>query len=321
MDLSIVTTLYKSETFVDSFVDQALAAGESYGGKFEVILVDDGSPDRSLEMAVARANCDQRITVVQLSRNFGHHAAILCGLEHSSGERVFLIDSDLEVSPAIVHDFCARMDQTGADVVFGVQSKRQGAFASRSLGSAFWYLFNAISDTKVPNDLMTERLMVRSYVRSLLMLGDRNIFLGGMFHWAGFRQIPIHVTKSPREIPSTYSFFKRLALLVRAVSSFSSAPLQIIFWVGAIIFCLTMVYSAFLVLQKVLYPEYILGGFTVLAVLQVISFGMNFMAIGMVGLYLHRVFRQVQDRPRYLVSRIYQGGGRVFGAETERDSK
>lgn len=105
MKLSIVTTLYKSERFIEQFLEKCIEAAEKYGGDFEIIVVDDGSPDRSRQLAEAYADTDNRIRVIELSRNFGHHAAFLCGMHYACGERCFLIDSDLEVDPATLVTF------------------------------------------------------------------------------------------------------------------------------------------------------------------------------------------------------------------------
>lgn len=303
MQLSIVTTLYKSERFVKKFITKAIATAETHGGDFEIVLVDDGCPDNSSTIAKQIAATDPRIVVVELSRNFGHHAAALCAIEIAKGELVFLIDSDLEVDPIRLADFVSTMNAEGADVVYGVQETRQGRFVDRHLGGAFWKIFNLMSDVKVPNDIMTERLMTRRYVDSLLQLGDRNLFMGGMFYWPGFTQVPIALMKEPRK-GTTYSFGKRARLLVQALSSFSSLPLIVIFWAGICVFGLTCLYALNLILQKIIVPETIVSGFTFVAVLSLLSFGINLMALGVIGLYVHRIFRQVQQRPRYIVKNV-----------------
>lgn len=304
MKLSIVTTLYRSEPFIDRFIKKSVEAAEKLGGEFEIILVDDGSPDTSAAMARVIAEADPRVLVVELSRNFGHHAAALCAIEYAKGDLIFLIDSDLEVDPRRLSDFFELMTRTDADVVYGVQESRKGSFASRHLGSAFWKIFNAVSDVSVPNNVMTERLMTRRYVDALLQLGDKNLFMGGMFYWPGYRQVPLPLTKEARATKSTYSLRKRAVLLVQAISSFSSVPLLIIFWLGIAIFAAAGIYSLALIATKLFFPATIVTGFTFLAVLSLVSFGINLMALGVVGLYIHRIFRQVQDRPRYIVKQV-----------------
>ena len=135
MNLSIVTTLYRSENFVEDFLDQAVAAGEAFGGDFEILLVDDGSPDQSRSLAEARAKTDPRIVVFELARNFGHHAALWCGLHSAQGNHVFLIDSDLEVSPFVLADFHRLLKEPKSDVAYAVQAARAGGLVSNTLGN------------------------------------------------------------------------------------------------------------------------------------------------------------------------------------------
>lgn len=305
MRLSIVTTLYKSERFVEQFLDKAVKAGEAFGGDFEIVVVDDGSPDASRKIAERCADMDARIRVIELARNFGHHPAFLCGMQHARGELCFLIDSDLEVDPAVLAVFKAEMDASGADVTFGVQETRQGSAGTRVFGGLFWRLFSALSDTQVPTDVMTERLMSRKYLDALLSMGDRNLFLGGMFYWPGFKQVPVRLIKTPRTGRGAYSPFRRFQLLVEALSSFSSAPLTLIFWLGLGISLLSAFYFIYLLLRRLFFPDTVLDGFTFLALVSVGSSGAILIGLGIIGLYIHRIFRQVQARPLFIVRNIH----------------
>ncbi|OZI20918.1 hypothetical protein CAL26_26040 [Bordetella genomosp. 9] len=309
MRLSIVTTLYKSERFVDQFLDKAVRAGEAFGGEFEIVVVDDGSPDASREIAERRADADGRIKVIELARNFGHHPAFVCGMQHARGEFCFLIDSDLEVDPAVLSAFKAEMDASGADVSYGVQETRRGSTGTRVFGGLFWRLFNALSDTDVPSDIMTERLMNRKYLDALLSMGDRNLFLGGMFYWPGFRQVPVRLVKTPRTGKGAYSPFRRLQLMVEALSSFSSAPLKLIFWLGFGISLLSALYFVYLLLRRLLFPDSVVDGFTFLALVSVGSSGAILIGLGVIGLYIHRIFRQVQARPLFIVRNVHSKSG------------
>src|ERR1700741_1930501 len=186
MAVSIVTTLYKSAPYVDEFVARAKAL---MGDQDELIMVDDGSPDESLEIARKHVINDDRIVLVALSRNFGHHAAILAGLSQARHERIFLVDSDLEEEPELLREFSSTMDTSGVDVVFGIHDQSQGSISRRLTSKVFWRLFSAMTDTSLPLNICNVRLMNRRYVDALLSLPERNAFLGGMFHWVGFRQI------------------------------------------------------------------------------------------------------------------------------------
>src|SRR5256885_14440017 len=149
MKLSIVTTLYYSAPYLDEFYDRACAAAEKFTRDFEIILVNDGSPDNSLEVALSIYQKDHRVKVIDLSRNFGHHKAMMTGLAHASGELVFLIDCDLEEEPELLERFHRELIASGADVVYGVQQKRKGDLFERVSGTLFFKLFNALSSQSI----------------------------------------------------------------------------------------------------------------------------------------------------------------------------
>jgi putative glycosyltransferase len=229
MKLSIVTTVYKSEHFLKGFVTQSLEAVEKAEiDDFELVFVIDGITDQSIALLLNEKENTPQIKIVELTRNFGHHFAITAGLEQASGEWVFLIDCDLEVSPLVLVDFLNKQKEADADVVYGIQKVRKGSALERVLGGFFWKIFNLLSETPLPPNLMTERLMNRAYVQSLLSLGDKNLFLGGMMHWVGYNQIPLEIEKTPRSGKSSYSLLKRLSLLENAITSFSEYPLKLI---------------------------------------------------------------------------------------------
>jgi cellulose synthase/poly-beta-1,6-N-acetylglucosamine synthase-like glycosyltransferase len=150
LELSVVTMLYRSEGYLREFHARALAAAAALTPQFELVYVDDGSPDASAATVRELAAGDPRVVLVELSRNFGHHRAAVAGLTHARGRRVFILDVDLEERPEWLSEFAAQMDGSGADVVFGVSVVRKGTFFRRVLGGVFWKLFNALSDVRFP---------------------------------------------------------------------------------------------------------------------------------------------------------------------------
>ena len=304
--LSIVTTVYKSESYLREFLAQiGFALEELACQQFELIFVLDGITDHSKELLLDRQRQIPQIKIVELSRNFGHHQAISAGLSYSSGDLVFLIDCDLEVSPGVLVDFMSLMETTEADVIYGVQHRRKGGFVERTFGGMFWKLFNYLSDTKIPINTVTERLMRKSYVDALLSMRDRNLFFAGMMHWIGFEQIPCRVNKGQREGKSTYTLRRRMDLLIEAVTSFSAKPLKLLFQFGLFIFLVSVVLAALFVFRKLIYPETVLVGFTSIIVLMLFGIGSILSALGLVGIYISRIFNQVKDRPLYWVKNVY----------------
>jgi len=302
--LSVVATMYRSRPFLETFLNECVTAIEAIGcSSFEIILVNDGSPDDSLAYAFERKKSLPELVVVDLSRNFGHHNAMMAGLQTSRGDRVFLIDCDLEVPPSVLVQLDEKQRACGADVVFGYQSARKGGWFERWSGGLFWRAFNRLSETRVPENLVTERIMTRRFVDALLTMGDRNLFLGGMMSWAGFDQVGIPVPKGLREGASTYTLAKRLNLLVTAVSSFSAQPLLWLFYAGVGITSISFAYGMYLVARKLFFDDALLG-FTSLMAMLAMTLGILTTAIGILGIYLGRVFRQVQDRPNYIIKDI-----------------
>jgi len=304
--LSCVTTLFRSREFLPEFVERMVAAAAKITDDYELILVDDGSPDDAREIAVSLQKKHPAIRVIELSRNFGHHAAALCGLQNARGEYVYITDCDLEVAPECLLQFMEELTSSNADVVYGYQGDRAGPAVARMGGGLFWKLFNKLSDTKVPVNIVTERLLTRRYVDELVRLGDRNIFLGGMMYWVGFRQIGMPVIKQPRKSRASYRFFHRFSLVVEAITSFSNRPLSLMFGAGLAISLFSILSVTYLVVRKLLFPESVLDGFTTVVAVLGISIGLNLFSIGTVGIYVGKIFKQVQDRPRYIIRRFHE---------------
>lgn len=309
MNLSIVSTMYRSEPFLKEFCERMLQIAATSTAEFELILVNDGSPDESLALALKMQTKDQRIKIVDLSRNFGHHAAIVAGLEQASGQHVFLIDCDLEEQPEWLPMFFEKMTASDSDVVFGVQEARVASPVSNFFGDLFWRSLNVISNVRIPHNPMTCRLMKRSYVDSLLNVGDRVLYLAGVFAWAGYRQTAIPLKKKPRASThkSSYNLSRKLLQVVDSFSSFSVAPLTLIFVMGLVIWLGSIIFGLGLFFEKLLYPETLLSGFTSLMLSIWFLCGTIIVFLGVLGLYIGKIFQEVKQRPRYIVRNIYRG--------------
>lgn len=305
-EISIVTTMYRSRRFLERFLAECLqAVAEAHCARFEIVLVNDGSPDDSLAYAIERRADIAQLVVVDLSRNFGHHNAMLAGINTARGDLVFLIDCDLEVSPLTLSAFKTKLEQTGSDLVFGYQESRKGGWFERRSGSLFYKAFNFLSDVKIPENTATERIMTRRYVAALQQLGDRNLFLAGMMSWTGYQQLGLPLQKKQREGKSSYTFLRRVGLMVNAVSSFSAQPLVWMFNVGLTITSLSFLYVFYLVVRKVLFNDALLG-FTSMVALTTLSLGIMTTGLGLIGIYLGKIFTQVQGRPAFIVKDVHR---------------
>ena len=237
--ISIVTTLYRSAASIDEFYSRAMKAAEAITDVIELVIVNDGSPDDSIDLALALHRADPRVVVVDLARNFGHHKAMMTGLAHVTGDLVFLIDSDLEEQPEDLALFYQRFVKGDCDVVYGVQEARRGGLVERVTGALFFWLLDALGDRPVPRNLVTARLMTRDYVRALVSHRDHEFVISDLWQVTGFRQQAIVVRKMSLS-PSTYSFQKRLELAVKHVTTTSTKLLYLVLYLGILIFGLSV---------------------------------------------------------------------------------
>jgi len=311
-EISVVTTLYNSAPFLKDFLQETIQTIHEIGFQsYEIILVNDGSPDNSLQLAIELKNTmfqNENIKIIDLSRNFGHHYAALCGFEQSTGNLVFFIDSDLEVSPSvskIMYQKYIENKDKGVDVIYGYQSNRLGKWSEKYSAQLFWKLFNFLSNIQIPENILSERLMTRRYVDTLLKMNDRNVFLGGMFYWVGFNQIGIDITRQKKREKSNYSLKRKISLFINAITSFSSYPLYLLFWIGTFMFFITSLIILFLIFRKILFPETILIGYTSITVLLLHIEGLIILVVSILGLYIAKLFNQSLERPRYIVKDIH----------------
>jgi putative glycosyltransferase len=307
MKLSVVSTLYKSRVFLEDFLTETIEAIKKLNIEdFEIIFVNDGSPDDSLLFLIHKKTTIPQIKIIDLSRNFGHHYAMQVGLQHTKGDFVFLIDNDLEVSPSFIMECFTEMDNhQDLDVVYGFQEVRKGKFIENIGGSIFWTLLNKFSDVKIPKNILTERLMKRDYVDSLLTLGDANLFLGGMMYWTGYNQKGLSVKKRTRKGESTYSLTKRMELMIQAITSFSGKPLEYLFYLGLLITSTSIGVIIYIVIKKIIYGDTVQMGWTSLITLNVLILGILSTFLGLIGIYIFKIFKQVQGRPNAIIKRIY----------------
>lgn len=306
MRLSIVTTLYRSAPYIAEFCARSSAAAAQLAGDdFEIILVNDGSPDDSLEKALCAAKENPRVTVVDLSRNFGHWKAMRAGLEMAKGELVYMTDSDLEEEPELLLVLEKARRGAGAQVAYATQEKRRGGWFERLSGAAFYKIYNALADTPMPRNFMTSRIMERRYVAAVLAYDETSFFFPGLLVHAGFKQVGLPCKKHGGS-PTTYNFARKLSLAVEALTSFSAKPLVYVFWLGCCITSVAAAFTTFVVLQKVLVKDYAAGWSSVIASVWLLG-GIMIFCIGVIGIYLSKIFAEVKGRPKAIVREIHRG--------------
>ncbi|HEV7164514.1 MAG TPA: glycosyltransferase family 2 protein [Gammaproteobacteria bacterium] len=304
MKLSVITTLYESAPYITEFHRRASeSARQLAGDDYEIVLVNDGSPDNSLDLAVRLTETDRHVVVVDLSRNFGHHKAIMTGLSKAKGERVFLLDSDLEEEPEWVMSFQRQMDAEACDVVYGVQSARRGGLLEKITGAVFYRLFRFFTGIEQPDNIVTARIMSRRYVDALLSHRERELNIGGLWIITGFKQCRQTVKKHSTS-PTTYDLSRKFNHFINAVTSFSSLPLVFTFYSGLLISVSALIYIVYLAVRYLFISSPPTGYTSIIASIWLFS-GMIIFFMGIQGIYISKVFSEVKQRPNTIIRHVY----------------
>jgi dolichol-phosphate mannosyltransferase len=269
--------------------------------EFELIFVDDGSRDRTLEILRSLQATDRRVRVVALSRNFGHQMAVTAGLEHAVGDAVVLIDADLQDPPEVIAEMLLRW-RRGVEVAYGLRSEREGETAfKRWTAKAFYRSINRVSDVAIPLDTGDFRLMDRAVVDALLCMPERDRFVRGMVAWLGFRQEAVPYRRAARYAGETkYPLRKMLRFALDGILSFSLVPLRLAIWIGfasAGGAVLGMMYALFMRI----WTDIWVPGWTLLFIACLTIGGVQLMFLGVLGEYVGRIYGEVKRRPLYVV--------------------
>ncbi|MGZ5179188.1 MAG: glycosyltransferase family 2 protein [Ramlibacter sp.] len=305
MKLSVVATLYQSAPYVHEFCRRASEqARQLAGDDYEIVLVNDGSPDDSLALAIAEHEADPHVVVVDLSRNFGHHKAMMTGLSYARGEQVFLIDSDLEELPEWLAEFSEQMQRSNCDVVYGVQERRKGDRFEQLTGAWFYRLFRFITGIALPENIVTARLMSRRYVTALLQHEEREFFIAGLWHITGFRQQSHPVAKLSHS-ETTYTLRHKVSLIVNSVTSFSNAPLVGIFYLGITVLAFSLLYIAYTIFVWLSSSRPVSGYTSLIASIWLLG-GLSISSMGVLGIYLSKIFSETKRRPYTIVRELHR---------------
>src|SRR5262245_28694214 len=305
MKISVVTPLYKSAPYIDELHRRCVAAiGATGATEHEIILVNDGSPDASLGIAKGLAAQDQAVVVIDLARNFGQHQAIMTGLEHATGDYIFVMDSDLEDEPEWITLFHSALTVRKCDVVYGVNKNLKGGWLYTRARNTFYAVLNYLSSVRFPPNVCSARLMTRRYVQALLQFKERELFMAGIWHMTGFNQVPVEVTKHDRS-PTTYSMSRLINVFINAVTAFSTRPLALISVVGIGLSAVAFLFTAWVLFQKLGRGVAVEGWASVMAAVLLIG-GISLFFNGIMAIYIAKIFIEVKQRPRTIVRDIHR---------------
>jgi dolichol-phosphate mannosyltransferase len=300
--LSVVVPVFNEEECLDQMYQRLTKALSGIGAEYEILFVNDGSRDRSLEIMRKLALQDAHVGFYSFSRNFGHESALSCGISHARGQAIVLIDSDLQDPPELILEMLD-LWRKGYDIVHAQRKRRAGEnWLTKATSFAFYRLFRRLSGVNIPIDTGDFRLMDRAVAECFLQLRERNRFVRGMVSWTGFTSIAVRYDRDARFAGETkYNPVKRFNLAIDAICGVSTTPLRIMTFLGCAVTAVSLWIGGWIVVQK-LFQGLAIPGYALATSGTFFLFGVQLLFIGIIGEYVGRIYREVQDRPLYFVA-------------------
>ena len=303
--LSIIVPIYNEEAVIPELYKRITGVMDEIGASWELVCINDGSRDRSVEMLLELRRADPRIKLVDFSRNFGHQIAITAGLDYAEGDAAVIIDADLQDPPEVIAEMLARWRE-GYEVVYAVRADRQGeSFFKLWTANAFYRLLRSITDVDIPLDAGDFRLMDRKVVMTMRSLRENHRFMRGLSSWVGYKQIGVEYRRAERFAGETkYPLRKMLRLTSDAITSFSYVPLRMAIWFGFSLALISLVGIAITVGLRLSGNNAFYGQATTLVAVLFLG-GIQLIFLGILGEYLGRIYDEVKGRPLYIVARAH----------------
>lgn len=298
--ISIVTSTFNSSNHIEQFLTKIQNQIKSINESYEIIIVDDGSNDDTVKILKAISFNNKNLKVIELSNNFGQIASIFCGLKHSIGEQIFITDSDIEEDEDnLIRFYNEYKKDTSYDMIFGVIGKRDGYGSFNKLSAKiFNNLIYLITNKKITKDQSWTRLITKKLSNELLKFKEIESYPAGLFHLVGFKQKQLNINKTYKGY-SSYSFIKKIRLALNICTNFSSLPLIFICLIGLFVSIIS-----FLFILVIFFAKIFIGfssGWASLIIFIGFIGGVNILSIGIVGVYISRIFNQVKNRPQYII--------------------
>jgi polyisoprenyl-phosphate glycosyltransferase len=304
--VSIVTPFYNEGEGVDHFYQvMSETMDKLVDFDFEIICVDDGSKDSTLERLIAISKTDPRVSVLEFSRNFGKEPAMTAGIDVACGDCVIPIDADLQDPPALIGQMLQKW-QDGAEVVLAKRVDRStDSYSKRTTALMFYRLHNALSNLQIPENVGDYRLMDRVVVDALKQLPERQRFMKGLFAWVGFKTATVEYVRDARLIGETkFSGWKLWNFAIEGITSFSLVPLKVWTYIGGIGAIFAFLYASFIVIRTLVFGID-LPGYASLLVVTLFFASLQLISLGVIGEYIGRIYFESKQRPLYLIRKKY----------------
>lgn len=314
---SFVVPLYNEEETLPELVRRLGAIADLLKMPTEIVLVNDGSRDGSIDLLRQFQQQDSRICYINLARNFGHQIAVTAGLNFVRGDMVVILDADLQDPPELIPEMIAKW-RSGYQVVYAQRvSRSQESWSKRGFAYVFYRLLNQLSDVEIPTDTGDFCLLDRSVVNVLNQMPERTRYLRGLRSWVGFRQTAVTFSRDPRFAGDVkYTFRKSLRLALNGIVSFSQVPLRLAMYVGLLAAVVALLMALLILYWRIFVPNSPLTGFTMILVAIFFLGAVQLVSIGILGEYIGRIYEEVKGRPLYTIAEV--AGFETHASENER---
>jgi len=297
---SVVIPVFNEEESLELLHGRLSKALQNLCEDYEIIFVDDGSTDKSLEIMRKFRKTNPRVKVISFSRNFGHQVAITAGIDYASGSAVIVMDADLQDPPEDIPQLVEKWRE-GYDTVYAIRESRKDPILKRAITFVFYRLFQRMSDVDIPVDAGDFRLMSRRVVDVLKTMPERNRYLRGLASWVGFRQARIRYARDRRYTgKSKYTLWKLAKLAFDGITSFSHFPLRLVVHLGLVVSLVGFLYGAIIIILGLVFGRVVPGWTTLMAAVIFLG-GIQLVVVGIIGEYIGRIYVEVQQRPLYLI--------------------
>ena len=309
--VSVIVPMYYEEEVAEECYKRLKKVLEGLSEKYlyEIIFINDGSKDKTLNILENIAQDNKNVKVISFSRNFGHQCAVTAGLKYITGDAIVIIDADLQDPPELIPEML-KLWEDGNEVIYGKRKSREGESKFKLLtASMFYKTLNALSDVEIPKDTGDFRLVDRKVVEVINSLPEHNKFLRGLFSWVGFKQIPFEYERKERVAGKTkYPLSKMLKLAQDGIFSFSTKPLRIVGTMGIISILISIIILIYSILSYIFNWNDLASGWTSMMVTMTFLGGMILISLWMIGEYVGRIYEETKRRPEYIIERTFNIG-------------
>lgn len=307
MKLSLIIPAYNEEQVIATTIARIQDVFEKHNYDCELIFINDGSSDNTLQVLKNFKALDSRIRIIQFSRNFGHQAAVTAGIKNCTGDYAVILDADLQDPPEEIPFMLDKAIKENANVVFGVRQSRKGETWFKKLTAGIFYRFiNYLSETSIPLDTGDFRLIDKKVIQAFNSLSEKQKYVRGLISWVGYKQLAHHYNRDARAAGEThYPLSKMFSLAFKGIFYFSKKPLLVAVNLGLLCLLVGLGLILYVLYSKYFDPSHTISGWSSLSIIIIFFGGVQLLSVGLLGQYISSIFEEVKNRPEYIIDEIF----------------